>query len=237
MQNRRACFLCTMCVATLDIFGDICYNGIMKEKNILGVKLPKTQHGNERFRELLQAAEVVFAKKGFYETSIVDICKAAGTAVGTFYIYFEDKIAVYRYLVYDFKLRIKRTLNAAIQGCESRYDRERNGIKSFIRFAYENPQCYNIIWGSLSVDKKIFEEYYIDFARSYAAGLVRDSSELKDIDIVTTAYTLMGITNFVGLKFILEDDFTEKPLDAAVDTVMNLLTDGIFKPLSLKKSQ
>lgn len=96
---------------------------------------------------------------------------------------------------------------------------------------------YHIIWGSLSVDKKIFEEYYIDFARSYAAGLVRDSSELKDIDIVTMAYTLMGITNFVGLKFILEDDFTEKRLDAAVDTVMNLLTDGIFKPLSLKKSQ
>lgn len=208
----------------------------MKEKIILGVKLPKTQHGNERFEKLLRAAELVFAQKGFYETSIVDICKAAETAVGTFYIYFEDKIAVYRYLVYDFKLRIKRTLNAAIQGCTNRYERERNGIKSFIRFAYENPQCYNIIWGSLSVDKKIFEEYYIDFARSYAAGLVRDSSELKDIDIVTMAYTLMGITNFVGLKFILEDDFTEKRLDAAVDTVMNMLTEGIFKPFTLKKS-
>lgn len=207
----------------------------MKEKSILGVKLPKTQHGNERFCELLKAAEIVFSKKGFYETSIVDICKTAGTAVGTFYIYFEDKIAVYRYLVYDFKLRIKRRLREAIKDCTNRYERERAGIKSFIEFAWENPHCFNIIWGSLSVDKNIFEEYYIDFARSYAAGLVRDSSELKDVDIMTLAYSLMGITNFVSLKFILEDDFSEKHLEATVDSVMILLTEGVFTPISIGK--
>ena len=202
----------------------------MKPKTIPGVKPAKTKLGNEKLQKLLKASELVFAEKGFYGTSILDICKKAGTAVGTFYIYFDDKIAVYRYLVQDFKFRIKQALRESIKDCQTRYEREREGIKCFIRFAWENPLCYNIIWGSLSVDKKMFEEYYMDFARSYTAALVRDNAELKDVGFLTLSYILMGITNFVGLKFLFEEDFSEKRLDEVVDnTVMRILTEGVFK--------
>lgn len=207
----------------------------MKEKSIIGVKPPKTERGKEKMQKLVEAAEVVFATKGFYETSIMDICKEAETAVGTFYIYFDDKIAIYRYLVHTYKMNIKKALNDSIKGCESRYERERNGIKSFISYVWKNPICYNIIWGSLSVDKQIFEEYYIDFAKSYAAALVRESSELNDIDIVTVAYALIGMTSFMGLKFLLEDDYSEERLDNTVDTIMQMLTEGIFKTVPSAK--
>ena len=202
----------------------------MKEKSIVGVKLPKTERGKEKLQKLADAAEKIFAEKGFYGTSIADICERADAAVGTFYIYFDDKSAIYRYLVNDFEQRIISAVRSSIAECTSRLDRKRCGIKAFIRFAWENPLCFNIILGSLSVDKKIFEQYCTDFAKSYAESLVRDNSELKELDITTVSYVLMGITHFAALKFMIEEDFSESHLESTVDTIMQLLTDGLFLP-------
>lgn len=42
-----------------------------------------------------------FFQERFYQTSITDICRESNTAVGTFYIYFDDKTALYRCLMED----------------------------------------------------------------------------------------------------------------------------------------
>ena len=59
---------------------------------------------------------------------------------------------------------------------------------------------------------------------------MRDNSELKELDITTVSYVLMGITHFAALKFIIEEDFSESHLESTVDTIMQLLTDGLFLP-------
>ena len=43
---------------------------------------------------ILEAARRLFATKGFHETSISDIARAAGVAVGTVYLHFPDKLSV-----------------------------------------------------------------------------------------------------------------------------------------------
>jgi len=47
-----------------------------------------------RKNQILDAAEVVFAKKGFHTTTIRDIAKQAGIADGTIYNYFDSKPAL-----------------------------------------------------------------------------------------------------------------------------------------------
>jgi len=57
--------------------------------------LPK----NERRQQILSVAREVFAKRGYHQTTIDDIVVQAGVARGTFYLYFEDKRAVFSDLV------------------------------------------------------------------------------------------------------------------------------------------
>ena len=179
--------------------------------------------------KLLNAAEELFTTNGFHGTSISDICKKAGTAVGTFYIYFDTKTDVYRYLMWKYQRQIKALLAESIKGCTTRYEQEREGIKCFIKFAIRTPNVYNIIWGSLSIDKKLFTDYYSSFADSYTHALQENDNEVNTYDATTVAYMLMGISNFVGLRAIFEE-MNDEDIDKIIDeTIMPVLSQGIFK--------
>jgi AcrR family transcriptional regulator len=52
-----------------------------------------------RRQEILQHARDVFAKHGYHAAKIEDIVHAAGVARGTFYLYFEDKRAIFEEIV------------------------------------------------------------------------------------------------------------------------------------------
>ena len=53
----------------------------------------------ERRQQILGVAREVFSKRGYHQTTIDDIVAQAGVARGTFYLYFEDKRAVFSDLV------------------------------------------------------------------------------------------------------------------------------------------
>jgi AcrR family transcriptional regulator len=53
----------------------------------------------ERRLQILAAARSVFARRGYHQTTIDDIVEQAGVARGTFYLYFEDKRAVFSDLI------------------------------------------------------------------------------------------------------------------------------------------
>ncbi|MBQ6711131.1 MAG: TetR/AcrR family transcriptional regulator [Clostridia bacterium] len=199
-------------------------------RNVKGVHPPKTNLGLVKMHTLVEVAERLFTQSSFFEVSVSDICKEAHTAVGTFYIYFETKTDIYRYLVEDYKRRIKRSLSQSIAGCTTRYERERAGIKSFVRFSVENPNVYHIVWGSLAVEKQLFEDYYMSFADSYARALRGDQEELVSEDVMSLAYMLMGIASFLGLRGMFEQ-MNDEQIDAMVDgTIMSILEKGLFRP-------
>lgn len=201
----------------------------MELLNAKGINLPKTKLGLAKMNKLLEAAEELFTKNGFHETSISDVCKKAQTAVGTFYIYFETKTDIYRYLMWKYQREIKHLLAESIKGCKTRYEMESEGIKCFIKFAVKTPNVYNIIWGSLSIDQRLFNDYYMSFAESYLNALNKSSDELSVPDHTTVAYMLMGISNFVGIRAIFEG-MSDSDIDILVnDTIMPALQNGIFK--------
>lgn len=203
----------------------------MEQKNIeaKGFNTPKTKVGQTKMNLLIEAAEELFTTKGFYQTSISDICKQAKTAVGTFYIYFSTKSDIYRYMMDRYEHEIKQRLSDAIKDCKTREEKEREGIRCFIKYAVRNPNMYNIIWGSLSVDKNLFINYYVSFARSYSASLVNDGDHLTAPDPSAVAYMLMGISNFLGLRAIFEE-MSDERIDEMVDeSLTHMLTNGILK--------
>jgi AcrR family transcriptional regulator len=201
-----------------------------ESSSLKGVNIPKSQVGFRRMTNICNSAEILFSEKGFYDTSVADICKHAKTAVGTFYIYFQDKTAIYHYLVRNYYVVITKYINKHILKCKTRYEIEREGLKAFIRFGYAHPQCFKIIWGSSHIDPVLFEEYYSRYAKSYVEGLERFSGEIINIDYSTMAWCLMGIGTFICLKVVLDHKrLTEKELNTLVDDVMKMLSAGMFQ--------
>jgi AcrR family transcriptional regulator len=194
-----------------------------------GVNHPKTKIGLTKMNKLIEAAEELFTTKGFTQTSISDICKKAETAVGTFYIYFDSKTDIYRVMMSKYEKEIKSRLAKAINDYHTRVEMEREGIRCFIKYAVENPNVYNIIWGSLSIDRALFINYYVSFAKSYTMALDKFKEELNPIDHTAVAYMLMGISNFLGLKAMFEG-MTDEEIDKMVDeSIMPALSNGVFK--------
>jgi AcrR family transcriptional regulator len=60
----------------------------------------------ERRQQILAAARDLFAKRGYHQTTIDDIVAQAGVARGTFYLYFEDKRAIFSDLIDRFSSQL-----------------------------------------------------------------------------------------------------------------------------------
>lgn len=68
--------------------------------------LPKQQ----RRQQILAAARDLFARRGYHQTTIDDIVAEAGVARGTYYLYFEDKRAIFSDLIDRFAQRLSMAI-------------------------------------------------------------------------------------------------------------------------------
>ncbi len=194
------------------------------------VNLPKTKRGQKTLDNIVRAAEGLFYEKGYHATSIIDITNESNIALGTFYIYFKDKYSLYKYLLLSYSHDIRKAIALDIKPTHTRFEAEKIGLKAFLQFIRENKHVYNIIWESLYIDKTLFVDYYESFARRYAHALekAQGEGEVMNVDPVMLSYLLMGVSNFIGLKYVMFDENNEDDFDALVDKVMEILRVGIF---------
>lgn len=65
---------------------------------------------DDKQRRLLDAGLKTFAERGYHGTTVPEVAKAAGIAVGTVYLYFDNKDELVNEVYRDAKLRLRRTL-------------------------------------------------------------------------------------------------------------------------------
>ncbi|NLE70155.1 MAG: TetR/AcrR family transcriptional regulator [Clostridiales bacterium] len=193
----------------------------------MSVATPKTERGKTTMNRIIKAAEVEFGRRGYHNTSINDIATRAKVAPGTIYIYFEDKYSLYCHILQQYGHKIRKNIAKHIEGLTDRLQIERAGLLAFLKHVKNNPHMYNIIWESLYINPELFVNYYEGFAARYKAQLDLASSELVEMDTTVLAYVLMGISNFVGLKYVFFDK--EADLERVVDEVMKLLQYGMLR--------
>jgi len=194
------------------------------------VNLPKTKRGQKTLDNIVRAAEELFFEKGYHATSIIDITNEANIALGTFYIYFKDKYSLYKFLLLSYSHDIRKAIALDIKPSHTRFEAEKIGLKAFLVYIRDHKHVYNIIWESLYIDKTLFIEYYEDFAGRYATGLVKaqEKGEVVDVDTTILSYFLMGVSNFIGLKYVMFDEDEDDNLDEVVEKVMDILEAGMF---------
>jgi len=124
----------------------------MKSTSTAAAAAVRTSNRFERRRErtrqeLLAAATRVLAEKGLDRTKVTDIAAAADVGVGTFYLHFPDKEALFDAVVEETVRRLKATVDAAREKARGPLAKIQAANRAFFRFARDNREVFKIVFG------------------------------------------------------------------------------------------
>lgn len=190
-------------------------------------KTPRTSRGERTRRKLLDAAALEFGEKGFHDASISGITARAGTALGSFYTYFDSKDEIFRSLVRDMSERVKRHAGASIGEGMGAIETERAALAGFLGFAREHKEIYRIIDEAEFVDPQDYRAHYETTAQRMLGRLRAgaEAGELRNDIEEAHAWAVMGMNVFLGLRFCVWSD--NRSTEEIADIAARLLSEGI----------
>jgi AcrR family transcriptional regulator len=173
-----------------------------------GIKPPKTARGKRTRAKLLDAAEVEFGERGFYEAAISGITRRAGVALGTFYVYFESKEEIFRVLVSHMGTLTRSWIAERVSAAPDRITAERLGVEAFIDFVRQHKNLYRIVMEAQFVAEDAYRQYYAVFVEAYRMNLARAAArgEIRPGGEEERAWALIGISVFLGMRYAVWDD-------------------------------
>ncbi len=109
------------------------------------VEPTRRQRERERHRrEVLEAAEVVFAEKGFHGAAVQEIAERAEFAVGSIYNMFESKTAIYEELLATRAQQYIAQVKSSIEGLPGPKQKIQAILKVKLRFFDENQPFFRM---------------------------------------------------------------------------------------------
>ncbi len=174
----------------------------------LADRVPRTARGQATLAGLLRSAEEVLGERGYEATSVSGICRRAGLAQGTFYLYFTSKEDVYVHLVKGLQGRVIACVNAAaaraqhpdealLKACDALIDQLTADVRLFQVFReaeFVRPE----------IPKRFYEAVCKEIAGVVKAGM--DGGVFRAVDSEVVAYATLGILFFVVLRYVLWGD-------------------------------
>ena len=193
-------------------------------------------------RSLLQAALDLFMAHGFQGTSIEMITDKAGESTGTFYLYFKNKVDIYRTLTtegYDIlNERLKESVSWPGMNTMAKISA---AIQAYYRFYREYPGHYRII-SILHINQPEFIEdrRQVERLNRLAAGLLKffaeiiqegiDNNELNPVDPWKTTNAIWAMLDGLFLLEIRNDmAIPGLPLDDLLKQGLDILLQGLVR--------
>ncbi|EZP77277.1 TetR family transcriptional regulator [Parageobacillus genomosp. 1] len=184
--------------------------------------------GEESKRKLLQAAEELFAKKGFQSTKISEIVANAGLTQAAFYLYFKSKEDIFQQMIQDFDQQLIDLSDAGKKAVEF----FPNDIKSYVTNMFiqlftvlgKNPNLTRIALQhateSDQIRKKIVEQIANNMSNNQRFGIVKE-----EIDTWVAAEAIVAVTERLVNRYLLTGEKTEKELG---EQVAQMFLNGIL---------
>ncbi|MFT5329344.1 MAG: AcrR family transcriptional regulator [Parasphingorhabdus sp.] len=190
-------------------------------------KHPRTARGLKTKRKLLDAAALEFGEKGFHEASITGITQRAGTALGSFYTYFDSKDELFSALVKELSNMVKERAALALAPKQSAIDAERSVLHTFLEFARDHQEIYRIIDEAEFIDPQSYREHYEHAAQRIEERLAEGAKagELRSDIGEIEAWAIMGMNVFLGLRYGIWSE--EKSAAEIAEIANGILARGI----------
>jgi AcrR family transcriptional regulator len=181
----------------------------------------------ERTRQdLLSAAERVLAEKGLHQTKISDIAAAADVGVGTFYLHFPTKEALFDAVVEDTMRRFKATIDTARMSTDDPIEQMRAANAAFCRFACDNREVFRIVFGHAAAYNEVIRRaqalFAADVEASYRDGIARGA--FAPLPPALVAQAIIGMATQV-LSWWTEHESVS--IESLHETMFTLALEGI----------
>lgn len=156
-------------------------------------------------RDLIEAAEALFAEKSYALTSVASIAARAGVATGSFYRHFESKRDILIAVVRAINVDVREAMRVAIEKADpTQAAIEQAGFDAFFDLMSKRPGVYRVVREAEFVAPEVYREHYERLARGYVKGLrmaqVRGEVDV-DLDPEVVAYVYMGAGYFLGMRW------------------------------------
>ena len=189
----------------------------------------------ERRQQILLNARDVFAKHGYHAAKIDDIVAAAGVARGTFYLYFEDKRAIFEEIVDRTFARLGMSIVRVDTEHPNRTVGEqiRDNIRAIVHALLEDPATTKILLSDAVGLDPAFDRKLISFYEETGKLLESSLADGQERGIVAPGDARMfAIMTLGALKEILYQvtmrglDYSE---DRIVDQIYSFLESGYLR--------
>ena len=186
-----------------------------------------------RRADIFKAAEHLFAVKGYHKTTIRDIAKQAQYAIGTVYLHFKDKDALYLSL---FEEKMKGLLSVVEDKMSAAKD-ARTKLETFVQnlLAYfeENLDFFRIFISEadrLLAETRLRKTPVGQRLEGYLTGLIKQAQEegviSKDFDPGQVVDVFINIVKTVVLGWFKEEHKGKKSLVGRSDLILRYLLSG-----------
>jgi AcrR family transcriptional regulator len=198
----------------------------------------------ERRQHILNAARNVFAKRGYHHTTIDDIVAEAGVARGTFYLYFEDKRAVFSDLIDRFNAKVTMAIQRIDMGPDapSIAEQTRGNIRGIIGVALSERAMTKILFtDALGIDSA-FDRKLLTFYDTVVQLLTESLREGQTLGIVADGEPrVLSYMTIGALKELLYQAVTlglaEESADVLTQQIFDFVCGGYLRVDSPRRGE
>jgi TetR/AcrR family transcriptional regulator, fatty acid metabolism regulator protein len=164
---------------------------------------------SDKRERILDAAERIFARHGFFAARVSEIAKEAGVADGTIYLYFKSKDDLLISLFERRMTQVNAELRAAITGGTPR-EQLHAFIHTYLQLVSNEPTAAEVLTIELRQSSKFMKEYdnpaFADFLRMLG-GIIADGQDRGELDSTIPSHIaarmIFGILDELALTWVL----------------------------------
>jgi TetR/AcrR family transcriptional regulator, fatty acid metabolism regulator protein len=203
---------------------------------------PQRAGGGDKRERILDAAERVFAQRGFFAARVQEIAREAGVADGTIYLYFKNKDDLLISLFESRMERFNQLLADAIPKDARPTDQLLALIRTYLTLVRDQPSVAEVLTIELRQSAKFMKEAsnprFGDLLRMLA-GVIADgqaAGELTaEVPAPIAARMIFGILDELALAWLLQRG--EKfDIVRAADWIGALVTRGLSQAAAVQRS-
>jgi AcrR family transcriptional regulator len=190
-----------------------------------------------RVKEIMAAARLVFAEKGYDEASVAEIATRAGVVEGSVYRYFEHKRALLVKVVEDWYEQMLADYDEHLAMIVGTWNRLRFMVWKHLSMIQKEPALCRLVFGELRPGADYRQTTVFELNRSYtrrtveilregiAEGVIR-----KDANLALVRDMLYGCIEHHTWAYLRGEGTLS--VDAAADGIMHVIQAGLSSPLA-----
>lgn len=192
-----------------------------------------TDRGAQRRSDLIDLATRRFAEKGYHPTSVAELVEGLGVGKGVFYWYFSSKEELFRAILRDAQLDLRRTQRAAMVGADDALARIGAGIRASVSWSAEHASLVRLVafaWTDERFAPMLRRGEEITLAD--VAKHVTEAIELglvADGDPEQLAQAMIGVTTAITRRLMdgVAHPPTRRQVDDAADAAVRFCLAGL----------